>query len=52
MTRPGNMHTSDPIQSEQADLTLTAIITTKSNNKTGGSMVGVWGGGKGKNRKG
>lgn len=45
-----HMHTSDPIQSEQADLTLTAITTTKSNNKTGGSMVG--GGGGGKNRKG
>lgn len=39
-----HMHTSDPIQSEQADLTLTAITTTKSKNKTGGSMVGVGGG--------
>lgn len=35
------MHTSDTMQSEQAELTLTAITTTNSNNKTSGSVVGV-----------
>lgn len=45
-----HMHTSDTTQSEQAELTLTAITTTGSNNKTRGSMVGV--GAKGRTGRG